>query len=125
MLDAFLEDMARQPFSDGASDCVLTVADWVVTKGHPDPAAPFRGRYGTARQRLRLVREAGGMVALMEAGASRAGLEPTAEPLREDVGLILAHGQAVAAICLGRQWALKGEGLVVAEPAEILAAWRV
>lgn len=124
MLERFLDDMARRPFADGTNDCVLTVADWVLANGHPDPAAPFRGRYRTALGRERIVRREGGMLAVMEAGAARAGLVATDNPLRGDVGLVRMGNWTVAAICLGGFWAAKGEGLTVG-PAEVLKAWRV
>lgn len=116
--------MARQPFRDGETDCVLTVADWVVLNGRPDPAAPFRGRYRTALGRERIVRREGGMLAVMDAGAERAGLQPTENPLRGDVGLVEMAGHRLAAICTGALWAAKGEGLTVGA-SEVLKAWRV
>lgn len=125
MLEDFLDDMARRPFVDGSADCVLTVADWVVRNGHPDAATPYRGRYRTALGRERLMRREGGMFAVMNAGAARAGLEPTRCPNRGDVGLIVANGQKLAAICLGRLWAAKGPGLTVMPADEVLKAWRV
>jgi len=125
MLSTFLEDLARQPFVDGAADCVLSVADWIVLKGHPDPAEPYRGRYRTALGRQRLIRRSGGLMALMSDGAARAGLSETTNPVRGDVGLIEAYGQTVAAICLGERWAIKGDGLVVAPAECLLMAWRV
>lgn len=124
MLERFLDDMARRPFADGTADCILTVADWVVLNGKPDPAAPYRGRYRTALGRERIVRREGGMLAVMEAGAARAGLEATDEPVRGDVGLVRVGERPVAAICLNRLWAAKGEGVTVA-PAEVIKAWRV
>lgn len=124
-LSAFLEDLSRQPFVDGAADCVLSVADWIVLSGHPDPAQPYRGRYRTALGRQRLIRQSGGLHVLMSEGAARAGLTETTTPVRGDVGLIVAHGQTVAAICLGERWAIKGDGLVVAPAERILMAWRV
>lgn len=125
MLAAFLDDMARRPFADGTADCVLTVADWVVQNGRPDPAQPYRGRYRTALGRERIVRRDGGLLAVMEAGASRAGLTATEDPATGDVGLIVCKGQSVAAICLGDRWAMKGAGLVVSPADEVLMAWRV
>lgn len=124
MLDDFLEVIAARPFIDGSTDCVLTVADWVVLNGHPDPAAPWRGRYRTPLGRERLVRRHGGLAALMQAGAARAGLNPVADPVRGDVGLVRFDAIPMAAIRVGRLWAAQGPGLVVA-PAETLMAWRV
>ena len=125
MLAAFLDDMARRPFADGTADCILTVANWVALNGHPDPAEPFRGRYRSALGRERIVRREGGMLATMEAGAARAGLQPTENPKRGDVGLIVCKAQAIAAICLGERWAMKGPGLVVEPADELLKAWSI
>lgn len=126
MLDAFLEDMARRPFVDGEADCVLTVADWVVANGHPDPAAPFRGRYRTALGRERIVRREGGLLAVMEAGAKRSDLIETQTPERGDVGLIEMRGQQLAAIRQGRLWAIKSSRGLTAEPADrVIKAWSV
>ena len=88
-------------------------------------AQPYRGRYRTSLGRQRLIHKAGGLAALMSEGAARAGLTEIAAPVRGDVGLIVAHGQTVAAICLGERWAIKGDGLVVAPAEHILMAWRV
>lgn len=126
MLEQFLETMAATPFVDGQADCALTVADWVmVAKGCPDPAPDLRGQYSTALGRERLLKRRGGLKAVMQACADRAGLEPTRKPQRGDVGLVAMSGQRLAAICLGKQWAAKGQGLVVETPSRVIKAWRV
>lgn len=124
-LGAFLERMTVEPFVDGASDCILTVADWIVLNGRPDPAEPYRGRYSTVRQRRKLIAEACGIHALMAGGAIRSGLKWTEQPQRGDVGLIRIGRQKIAAICLGERWAMKGDGLVVAAADEVLMAWSI
>lgn len=124
-LGAFLERMTMEPFVDGASDCIMTVADWVVLNGHPDPAAPYRGRYSTARERRKLIAEACGIHSLMAGGAIRAGLAWTEQPQRGDIGLIRIDRRNIAAICLGERWAMKGDGLVVAHADEVLMAWSI
>lgn len=133
MLADFLDTMAASPFEDGAADCGLTVADWVmVATGCPDPAHDVRGRYRTAMGRERMVRRAGGLVALVERCAARANLPDQANPVREDIGVIRVGDQTLAGICLGRakagwmRWALKTrEGLSVVPSDEVLRAWRV
>lgn len=118
--------MAASPFKDGKADCVLTVADWIVERGFPDPAEPYRGRYRTALGRERLLRRNGGLEAVVEAGADRSGLFCCRDPKRGDVGLVIAYGQTFAAICLGRGWAIKSQrGLTVLRPDEVVKAWRV
>lgn len=123
-LEQFLETVAADPFSDGERDCILTVADWVKTKGHPDPAEPFRGTYSTAFGRERLLIRLGGIKQAMIGGAKRSGLAPVRRPRREDVGLVLHRGEQLAAICLGKLWAAKGQGVVAFKPKRIIKAWK-
>lgn len=133
MLAAFLDTMAASPFEDGAADCGLTVADWVmVATDCPDPAHDVRGRYRTALGRERMVRRAGGLVALVERCANRASLPETDSPFSNDIGVIRVGDQTLAGICLGTgwagcvRWALKTrEGLSVVPSDEVLRAWRV
>lgn len=124
-LAEFLDHAAAEPFADGTADCVLMVSDWVVECGHPDPAAPFRGRYRTALGRERIVRREGGMLAVMRGGARRAGLAEAERPVPGDVGLVEMNGLTLAAICTGLQWAAKGQGLIVSPAEHVLGAWRV
>lgn len=125
-LENFLETMAATPFADGASDCALTVADWVMTaRSCPDPALGLRGQYRSAAERDALLKSIGGLKAAMTAAAARAGLKTTRQPRRGDVGLVTLSGRMLAGICLGRSWAAKGDGLVVEIPRRVLKAWRV
>lgn len=126
MLDAFLEQMAATPFVDGKADCVLTVADWVVLNGRPDPAQPYRGRYRTALGRERLLKRNFGLQTVMAGGALRAGLKPAPVPARGDVGTLRHGSQILAGICLGKRWAVKSSrGIDVLLPDEIILAWSV
>ena len=126
MLDTFLEAMAATPFVDGQSDCALTIADWaMVATGCADPAGHLRGRYHNALGRERLLRRLGGLETVIGECARRAGLSETANPVRGDVGLVRLNGQDLAAICVGRRWAIKSSRGVVVEPVEVLRAWSV
>lgn len=125
MLDAFLERMAATPFVDGKADCVMTVADWVVRNGYPDPAAPYRGRYHSALGRERIIRREGGLLALMSAGAARSGLSETVSPGRGAVGLVDLRDVPLAAICVGNRWAFQAQGGLLVDRAEIITAWGV
>lgn len=125
MLDAFLERMAATPFLDGKSDCVMTVADWVLRNGYADPAAPYRGRYHSALGRERIIRREGGLLALMSAGAARSGLSETASPVQGAVGLVALRDVPLAAICVGDRWAFKAQGGLLVDRAEVIKAWGV
>lgn len=128
-LDDFLEGMAARPFADGVNDCALTVADWaMVATGCEDPAGHLRGRYATPLQRERLLRQLGGLEAVMADCAARAGLQRLRDPLkvrRGDIALIRSARTAFAAICTGPRWAIQSsEGLTVTG-GEVVSAWRV
>lgn len=125
-LEQFLDRMASTPFVDGLSDCALTVADWTMVRtGCADPAHDLRGRYASPSARWKLLKGLGGLKTVMARCAERAGLESTSRPRREDIGLVVFDRRPTAAICLGDRWAAKGDGLVVAKPKRIIAAWRV
>ena len=124
-LDAFLERMASTPFSDGVEDCVLTMADWVVLNGHPDPAADYRNRFHTALGCARFIKRSGGLQAVMAQGAARSGLPATASPVRGDIGLVTVRGVEVAALCLGSRWAFKSRAGLLVDSADVLFAWSV
>lgn len=126
-LAAFLETMAGRRFQDGRADCGLTDADWVRAATGMDPAAHLRGRYATALGRERLLRRLGGLEAVMADCAARAGLRPTDDPGRGDVGLVESDAVELAAICLGRgRWAAQSrDGLAVFGVERVIRAWRV
>lgn len=126
MLDDFLERMAATPFVDGATDCVLTPADWVIENAWPDPAADLRGRYRTALGRERLLRRLGGIEQVVSQRMSAAGLIPTDVPQRGDVGLVALHGLIFGGIFLGERWAIQSKaGLYSASPERVVRAWSV
>jgi hypothetical protein len=134
-LAAFFRDSQRaRKVTPGANDCLIWAADWVILIGHPDPAAPYRGRYRSWRGARGFVREAGGMLAITEAGARRAGLTriDPADAIGGDLGLgfmgeSLWPGEPSVLIRAGAYWgALTGRcGVVIGAPDALMAAWRV
>lgn len=126
MLDDFLEAAALRPFADGSTDCAMTAADWVLAVTGCDPAADLRGHYRTALGRERLLRRLGGLEAAMASRLADLGLSETANPVREDVGIIRLPNDIVGAgICLGRLWWMASSvGHLACRPV-VLRAWRV
>lgn len=126
MLDDFLERMSATPFVDGATDCVLTPADWVIENGWPDPAADLRGRYRTPLGRERLLKRLGGIELVVSQRMLAAGLIATERALRGDVGLVALHGLICGAIFIGERWAIQSKaGLYSASPGRVVKAWSV
>jgi hypothetical protein len=132
-LGEYLRRQARCRFVYGLNDCLLWTASWAWVRGHPDAAAPFRGRYATRDAASRIVRRGGGMLAMARAGARRAHLveiDP-ANAVRGDIGLgFLGEtawpGEPAGLIRAGSYWAgLPAGGGVLLGEAEMVAAWRV
>jgi hypothetical protein len=42
-LERFIAAAGSRPWAWGERDCCLTLADWVIAAGHPDPAPHLRG----------------------------------------------------------------------------------
>ena len=144
-LDLFLEAALERVWTWGEWDCALCPADWVMALGHPDPAAHLRETYHTAHGAARVVRQAGGMVALWTEVAARAGARPVTAPRKGDVGLIrlpdfeqprpelLAEATPVSlrelagAVCIGgRHWATaSAEGIGMLNDPAVVMAWRM
>lgn len=64
-LAAFIAARERRPFRWGEHDCCLFAADWVLECTGTDPAAALRG-YDSERQARRLLKDAGGLRALVD-----------------------------------------------------------
>lgn len=129
-LYACLHRWMAQPFVWGVSDCSLAVADYLVALGYADPAADLRGQYDNAASCHRLTGWLRDPVAAVRPRFETIGLVPTTEPQRGDVGVIRIRAEGavtvVTAVCLGENWAVKGEHRVtVGQALDVLAAWSV
>lgn len=58
-LASYLARVSREGFAWGRHDCALFAAGGVEAVTGVDPAAAWRGRYGSLAEGLRLIREAG------------------------------------------------------------------
>lgn len=119
-----------EPFIWGKTDCMLVLADYLMDLGYPDAAAKWRGQYDSALSCNKVSNFLRDPVGVMDYAATSVGLKPTEEPKRGDVGVVRIIDQTgekvMGAVCLGKNWAYKGERcLIIGEPIEILAAWRV
>ena len=128
---------ARRRFVYGEHDCFLFAADWIVAQGWPDPAAAYRGAYASqfpGGQR-RIVRRAGGVLALARETCAAVGLPEIDAGAAVAGDVAVGHtgpgphawrGEPVCLIKAGDFWAtLTANAGVVLGPAEILAAWSV
>jgi hypothetical protein len=123
VMAAFIDSRRPMPFEWGTHDCALFPADGWKAMTDVDLAADFRGRYKSERKALRLMREAGGMRALV----LRAGLveKPPAFAQRFDVVLVPTEGWETLGLNVGNGcWCAPGpDGLVFRPICEIEAAF--
>ncbi|MBD0416499.1 DUF6950 family protein [Oryzicola mucosus] len=129
-LYAHLHRWMAEPFVWGKSDCILSLADYVMSLGHPDPAAKWRGTYDSALTCQRVSGFLNDPVRLIEEGVAPLGFARVQQAERGDIGVIrfTDDGKVVStgAICLGNNWAVRGEQrLVIGAPISVVAAWRV
>lgn len=129
-LYAHLHRWMAEPFVWGQSDCMLVLADYLVSLGHSDIGAKWRGTYDSALSCQRVSGFLTDPVRPLAEGCASIGLPRTDDPQRGDIGVIrvAVDGsiKAVGAVFLGGNWAVKGEHrVVIGAPLEVLAAWRV
>ena len=130
-LGAFLDSAAAEPFAWGRHDCALLLADWALALTGVDPAAHLRGRYATARACARLLKRAGGLLAVVADCAARAGFDPVAPECARagDVGVVQVFAAGAAPVWTGglavddHRWAIVSERGLVIGPAPVAAAW--
>jgi hypothetical protein len=134
-LSRFLNRIAATPFAWGTNDCLLWLADWIVDQREVDPAYDFRGKYSTMLGAARIVRGAGGMLALVERRVTLAGLPRVPPGARGDIAIVSVgseggehFGNQAGAILLGGSVALLSQtGLMFPQRSqvEVIMAWRV
>jgi len=116
------------PFGFGPRemDCCIWAADWVLKRTGIDPAADWRGRYGSRREYMRMLLARGGLVRVAAQGLADVGaqlIEP-AEAAPGDVGVIQTTDGPAMAIRCQRAWKAKtGDQLMNADAATY--AWRL
>lgn len=124
-LAAFLVAGAATPFIFGRRDCAIWVADWIAAERGTDPARELRGSFACHVGSARLVRRAGGLVALVTPWLAHAGLVETAAPALGDVGVVTTTAGDLGAIRTANGWAMKTRDGVAIVQAAHLKAWSV
>lgn len=113
----------------GVHDCVTFPAAWAIANDWADPMAEWRGAYDTEERAMELIRDAGGLAIICDAGMAQAGIpERYGEPVSGDIGVLTLGGHEAGAIFTGRRWALVAEcGLAFAsvDPDCVLRKWSV
>jgi hypothetical protein len=125
MLRQWMDEHNRKAWSWGEVDCCLALADWAVANGCQDGAAHLRGTYDgeTVRQ---VIDDAGGVVALVDDCAVRAGMVRIPRPVIGAVGAIGSDkpdGRQWGAIFDGSRWNIRLENGFTPFAARCLTMW--
>lgn len=134
-LSKYLSHAMVKKWRWGEFDCMLWVADWVKFCTGQEIAAEYRNNYTTEREARNRIKEAGGIIELMELCVSRAGAKRTTDPQPGDFGLVRVpfkqwRGRWVqvpagALHVRDDMWAIKpadGQQLII-HPFPVVAAW--
>lgn len=93
----------QSQFEWGKRDCLLSVADYLVSLGYADYGVPFRDKYQDEDGAKRMIAEAGGELEIMR----RPQFSVTSTPKRGDIALVQMPAHSIAAICTGQGVAMR------------------
>lgn len=91
----------------GVSDCMISCADYGRLVTGRDPAAMWRGLYGSRDEALKIIADAGGVARLMGLGLSSIGARSVSEPSRGDLVCAAIAGEEIGGLCLGSMVAFR------------------
>ncbi len=128
IVDRTLKHWRQTAFEYGASDCLLSVGDYIVERGGPDALASFRGTYDTHGEAMGHIAANGGPEGLLD--RFRLPRIDPADAKRGDVVVILPSDgdSGVGGICTGQGIALRSERGVIEVSrrfVKVLFAWKV
>jgi len=124
-LEAFFAERRELVFEWGTNDCALFAADAVLLITGEDLAAEYRGRYGSAKDALNLIKEADGLDAIATVKLGDRIDWRLAQ--RGDVVLVDMEGRRCLGVCDGVYVAGPGseEMLYLPMSDSALAAWKI
>lgn len=115
-------------------DCMTFAASWVRRAVGIDPATDLRGTYRTKAEAHAILAAHGGPLSFMAGKLEPIGCRRVQQPQDGDIGLVrMLAGEAISdvsvtevgAIRFGPLWASIAPAGVVAQRAEMIAAWRL
>lgn len=125
-LEAEIERHRKVPFSYGAADCFVFVADCVRAMTGDDPAAKVRGKYKTERGAASQMRKVFGAADVAGLLASLYAEIPPAMARRGDLGIVESDRGPVSCVIGGPQiFAKSRAGVLVAPRGQLAKAFRV
>jgi len=126
MISNFLERYGWLAWAPGEVDCTLMLADWWIANGRPDAADGIRGTYSDVEGFRAIVRDAGGLVDLIDRCAPIAGGARTDQLAAGVIGVIGSRtdmDRQFGALFDGHRWWLRDADGVHSLAARPLALW--
>lgn len=127
-LSEFMRRHAQRPWKWGETDCSLTLADWAIENGYPDPAAMWRGAYTSEDQWKAAIIARGGLQYVVADVCARAGIFVTDKPARGVIAVIGASNnpdRQYAAIHDGARWQVRLKDGFTGMKARPLSMWKL
>lgn len=104
-VDKTLKLWRQSRFEWGKTDCIISLADYLVSLGYGDYAAMYRGRYNNGKTANEILNLKGGHIAIFEG----LGFEQIEKPLRGDIMVVMLGLVYVSGICTGAGIAFRDE----------------
>lgn len=122
MVMALVDDIYTRPFDWGVSDCCTRACDVFAALHGVDPMAPYRGQYRTTIGAVRLIKTAGGWIAMCDDLALRAGLVPGVTRPGAALGLVGMGDDHALSIAVPDGWAAPVDcGVVIVQ--DVIRSW--
>lgn len=125
-LSRFVATHSALSWAPGSVDCLLTLADWFVHRGHDDAAAHLRGTYDSEEGYRVLIGEAGGAVAMVAGCAASIGLLRIHVQRIGSIGVVGSTNNAdrqFGGIWDGSRWLIRAKDGFLPMIARPLAIW--
>jgi len=124
-LNAELAASARRPFEWGSNDCALFAMRCVEAMTGYNPAAPYAGKYKTARGAMGVIRRAGHTDLAAFAAAHFAAIHPSAANVGDVAAVSTHEGPALGIFGGARIHTMGASGMGTVPRSAAIAAFRV
>ena len=128
LLDAFLAERQARAFCWRSNNCALFAADWVRELTGYDLAEPLRPKVRGSLSAMRIVRQVGGLLFLVNRSCAAAGWPdiPAGLARRGDLVLTATDSGPAVGVSLGHSAAFAGpSGISFKRPADLIHAWQI